>query len=156
MESVARQFARGRRALIVRNGWFSYRWTQIFEAGGFAAETHVAMARRAGNDLQAPFAPAAIEDVAARIAEVKPDVVFAPHVETASGMILPEGLSQGAGARSARRGRAFRAGLHRLGLHLGRHEGCGGRCTDLRAAKGVVGLAFGGPCDDVRRGRETA
>ncbi|MCB2118535.1 MAG: alanine--glyoxylate aminotransferase family protein [Rhodobacteraceae bacterium] len=91
MESVARQFARGRRALIVRNGWFSYRWTQIFEAGGFAAETHVAMARRAGNDLQAPFAPAAIEDVAARIAEVKPDVVFAPHVETASGMILPEG-----------------------------------------------------------------
>ncbi|MDO5705382.1 MAG: alanine--glyoxylate aminotransferase family protein, partial [Paracoccus sp. (in: a-proteobacteria)] len=29
MESVARQFGRGAHALIVRNGWFSYRWTQI-------------------------------------------------------------------------------------------------------------------------------
>jgi aspartate aminotransferase-like enzyme len=90
MESVARQFASGKRALIVRNGWFSYRWTQIFEAGGFAGETHVAMARRAGNEAQAPFAPAPIEDVVKTIREVKPDVVFAPHVETASGMILPD------------------------------------------------------------------
>ncbi len=91
MESVARQFASGKRALIVRNGWFSYRWTQIFEAGGFAGETHVAMARRAGNEPQAPFAPAPIEEVAKTIREVRPDVVFAPHVETASGMILPDG-----------------------------------------------------------------
>ncbi len=83
MEAVARQFAGGRRALIVRNGWFSYRWTQIFEAGGFAGETHVAMARRAGNAPQAPFAPAPIDEVVAKIVEVKPDVVFAPHVETA-------------------------------------------------------------------------
>lgn len=90
MEAVARQFAGGRRALILRNGWFSYRWTQIFEAGGFAAETHVAMARRAGNEREAPFAPAPVEEVAARIAELRPDVVFAPHVETASGMILPD------------------------------------------------------------------
>lgn len=90
MESVARQFASGKRALIVRNGWFSYRWTQIFEAGGFAGETHVAMARRAGNEAQAPFAPAPIEEVVKTVHEVKPDVVFAPHVETASGMILPD------------------------------------------------------------------
>ena len=90
MESVARQFAGGARALIVRNGWFSYRWTQIFEAGNFAGETHVAMARRSGNATDAPFAPAPIEEVTAKIAEVKPDVVFAPHVETASGMILPD------------------------------------------------------------------
>jgi aspartate aminotransferase-like enzyme len=90
MEAVARQFAGGKRALIVRNGWFSYRWTQIFEAGGFAGETHVAMARRSGNAPDAPFAPAPIDEVTARIAEVRPDVVFAPHVETASGMILPD------------------------------------------------------------------
>ncbi len=90
MEAVARQFTSGKRALIVRNGWFSYRWTQIFEAGGFAGETHVAMARRAGNEAQAPFAPAPIEEVTKTIREVKPDVVFAPHVETASGMILPD------------------------------------------------------------------
>jgi aspartate aminotransferase-like enzyme len=90
MEAVARQFAGGKRALIVRNGLFSYRWTQIFETGGFAAETHVAMARRTGNEPQAPFASAPIEEVVARIAEVRPDVVFAPHVETASGMILPD------------------------------------------------------------------
>ena len=90
MEAVARQFAGGKRALIVRNGWFSYRWTQIFEAGGFAGETHVALARRSGNEPQAPFAPAPIADVVAKITELRPDVVFAPHVETASGMILPD------------------------------------------------------------------
>jgi len=90
MEAVARQFGGGARALIVRNGWFSYRWSQIFEAGGFAGETFVEMARRTGNAADAAFAPAPIEGVAAKIAEVKPDLVFAPHVESASGMILPD------------------------------------------------------------------
>ncbi|ARE39817.1 Serine-pyruvate aminotransferase/archaeal aspartate aminotransferase [Rhodovulum sp. P5] len=90
MEAVARQFATGRRALIVRNGWFSYRWTQIFEAGGFAADTTVVMARPAGNIPQAPFAPPPIEDVIAAIRNDKPEVVFAPHVETSSGIILPD------------------------------------------------------------------
>lgn len=89
MEAVARQFGRGT-ALIVRNGWFSYRWTQIFEAGGFAAETHVAMARPAGNTPRAPYAPPPIDEVVAKIREVKPDAVFAPHVETSSGIILPD------------------------------------------------------------------
>lgn len=89
MEAVARQFGKGK-ALIVRNGWFSYRWTQIFEAGGFASETTVVMARRAGNAAQAAFAPPPIEEVVAKIHEVKPDAVFAPHVETSSGIILPD------------------------------------------------------------------
>ncbi|MEP2530064.1 aminotransferase class V-fold PLP-dependent enzyme [Shimia sp.] len=90
MEAVARQFARGGKTLVVRNGWFSYRWSQIFEAGGFAAESVVMKARQAGNGLTAPFAPAPIEDVVAKIQEVKPDVVFAPHVETSAGVILPD------------------------------------------------------------------
>lgn len=89
MEAVARQFGQGR-ALIVRNGWFSYRWTQIFEAGGFAKETTVVMARASGNGAQSPFAPPPIEDVVAKIREVKPDAVFAPHVETSSGILLPD------------------------------------------------------------------
>ncbi len=90
MEAVARQFTQGRHALIVRNGWFSYRWTQIFDAGKFAAETTVAMARQIGNGATAPFAPAPIDEVTAKIRAAKPDVVFAPHVETSAGMILPD------------------------------------------------------------------
>ncbi|MBL9049475.1 MAG: alanine--glyoxylate aminotransferase family protein [Tabrizicola sp.] len=89
MEAVARQFGRGK-ALIVRNGWFSYRWTQIFEAGGFAAETHVLTARQAGNDARSPYAPPPIDEVVAKIRETRPDAVFAPHVETSSGIILPD------------------------------------------------------------------
>jgi aspartate aminotransferase-like enzyme len=89
MEAVARAFGTGR-VLIVRNGWFSYRWTQIFDAGGFAAETTVVMARQVGNDARAPYAPPPIDEVVAKIREVKPDAVFAPHVETSSGIILPD------------------------------------------------------------------
>ena len=90
MESVARQFGHDAHAMIVRNGWFSYRWSQIFEAGDFAAETTVFKARQAGNDATAPFAPAPIDEVTAAIREAKPDVVFAPHVETSAGLILPD------------------------------------------------------------------
>ena len=90
MEAVARQFARGKRVLVVRNGWFSYRWSQIIETGGLTAEAIVMKARQVGNDSRAPFAPAPIEDVVARIRDEKPDVVFAPHVETSAGVILPE------------------------------------------------------------------
>jgi aspartate aminotransferase-like enzyme len=90
MEAVARQFATGRHALIVRNGWFSFRWTQIFDAGGFASETTVVMARPTGNGPRAPYAPPPIDEVVARILEVRPDVVFAPHVETSAGIILPD------------------------------------------------------------------
>ncbi|NNL17435.1 MAG: alanine--glyoxylate aminotransferase family protein [Boseongicola sp.] len=90
MEAVARQFATGRRALVIRNGWFSYRWTQIFEAGDIPSSSTVMKARRTGNHHQAPFAPAPIEDVTRAILEEKPDVVFAPHVETSAGIILPD------------------------------------------------------------------
>ena len=90
MEAVARQFASGRNALVVRNGFFSFRWSQIFDAGGFAADVAVMKARQDGNESRAPFAPAPIEEVVARIHDAKPDVVFAPHVETAAGLILPD------------------------------------------------------------------
>ena len=90
MEAVARQFGAGAHALIVRNGWFSYRWTQIFDAGQFTAKTTVFKARQAGNDTRAPFAPAPIEDVTQAIRKARPDVVFAPHVETSAGIILPD------------------------------------------------------------------
>ena len=90
MEAVARQFATGKKALVIRNGWFSYRWTQIFEMGNIPASATVLKARRLGVDKQSPFAPAPIDEVVATIKAEKPDVVFAPHVETASGMILPD------------------------------------------------------------------
>ncbi len=90
MESVARQFGRRARVLVIRNGWFSYRWSQIFEAGGFAADVDVVMARQTGNDPRAPYAPPPIADVVARIRDTKPEVVFAPHVETSAGIILPD------------------------------------------------------------------
>ncbi len=90
MEAVARQFGNAAHAFVVRNGWFSYRWTQIFDAGEFTARTTVMKARQAGNDTRAPFAPAPIEDVVAAIRDARPDVVFAPHVETSAGIILPD------------------------------------------------------------------
>ena len=89
MEAVARQLARDEKCLIVRNGFFSFRWTQILEQGRIAADTRVFTARQS-DDKQAPFAPAPIEEVAAAIAEYRPAVVFAPHVETASGIMLPD------------------------------------------------------------------
>ncbi|MEM9342871.1 MAG: alanine--glyoxylate aminotransferase family protein [Pseudomonadota bacterium] len=90
MEAVARQLATGRKAMVIRNGWFSYRWTQIFEAGNLPTEEIVMKARRTGNDPQAAFAPAPIDEVVDRIRADKPNVVFAPHVETSAGMILPD------------------------------------------------------------------
>lgn len=90
MESVARQFATGKRALVIRNGFFSYRWSQIFEAGAIPASETVLKARRVGEGPTAPFAPAPIAEVVAAIRTERPEVVFAPHVETASGIILPD------------------------------------------------------------------
>jgi aspartate aminotransferase-like enzyme len=90
MESVARQFATGKRVAVIRNGWFSYRWTQIFETGGIPATATVLQARRTSDAVTAPWVPAPIEEVEAHIARDKPEVVFAPHVETAAGIVLPE------------------------------------------------------------------
>ena len=97
MEAVARQFAHGKRCLVLRNGWFSYRWSQIFDAGQIPAETLVLKARRAGAQRQSPFAPAPIDEVVATIRAQRPDLVFAPHVETASGIILPDGYLRAVG-----------------------------------------------------------
>ena len=90
MEAVARQFATGKPVLVIRNGWFSYRWSQIFDMGHIPASSTVLKARKTHAGAQAPWAPAPIADVQASIAQEKPAVVFAPHVETASGMILPD------------------------------------------------------------------
>ncbi len=90
MEAVARQLATGRRALIVRNGLFSYRWSQILEMGGIAKDIAVRLARPVSGDAASAWEPAPVDEVVAAIREQRPEVVFAPHVETASGMILPD------------------------------------------------------------------
>lgn len=90
MEAVARQFAAGRRCLVIRNGWFSYRWSQIFEMGRIPSEEIVLKARPAAAGHKAPFAPPPVGEVTAAIRSQKPALVFAPHVETASGMLLPD------------------------------------------------------------------
>ena len=89
MEAVARQFATNKNCMVIRNGWFSYRWTQIFEAGDIPAVSTVLKARATRDGPRAPLAPAPIDEVIATIADERPDVVFAPHVETSSGMLLP-------------------------------------------------------------------
>ncbi|CAM3854688.1 aminotransferase class V-fold PLP-dependent enzyme [Bordetella tumulicola] len=90
MEAVARQFATNKRCLVIRNGWFSYRWTQIFDMGSIPSETVVLKARPQNSDRQAAFMPPPVDEVVAAIKQHKPDLVFAPHVETASGIILPD------------------------------------------------------------------
>jgi aspartate aminotransferase-like enzyme len=98
MEAVARQFATGKKCLVIRNGWFSYRWSQIFEMGRIPSDSLVLKARQVGNGSQSPFAPVPIDEVVAAIREYKPAVVFAPHVETASGIILPDDYVRAVGA----------------------------------------------------------
>jgi len=98
MEAVARQFATDQRVLVLRNGWFSYRWTQIFEAGRIPAAATVLKARPVGAGRQMPFAPAPLAEVLATIRAERPALVFAPHVETASGMLLPDDYLRAVGA----------------------------------------------------------
>jgi aspartate aminotransferase-like enzyme len=90
MEAVARQIATGKKCLVIRNGWFSFRWTQIFDAGSIPSSSTVMKARRLSDNRQEPFTPPPIEEVVATIHSQKPDIVFAPHVETSSGMMLPD------------------------------------------------------------------
>ncbi|WP_460964486.1 alanine--glyoxylate aminotransferase family protein [Pedococcus soli] len=90
MEAVARQLATGRRCLVVRNGLFSYRWSQILDAGSVASETTVCRARPASDEPQAPWTPAPVAEVVAAIERDRPEVVFAAHVETAAGILLPD------------------------------------------------------------------
>ncbi len=90
MEAVARQFATGKKAMVIRNGWFSYRWTQIFDMGHIPASSTVLKARRVSTDSQSAWIPCPVDEVVATIRSQRPDVVFAPHVETSAGMILPD------------------------------------------------------------------
>jgi aspartate aminotransferase-like enzyme len=94
MEAVARQFATGQNCLVIRNGWFSFRWTQILEMGNIPAKSTVLMARPVNDEPQAAFAPMPIAEVIATIQAERPDIVFAPHVETSAGIILPDGYLQ--------------------------------------------------------------
>jgi aspartate aminotransferase-like enzyme len=90
MEAVARQFGTDKKVLVLRNGWFSFRWTQIFEAGNIPSSEEVLTAQPVDDGPQAAFEPAPIDEVEAAIAASKPDLVFAPHVETSAGIILPD------------------------------------------------------------------
>ena len=90
MEAVARQFAHGQKVMVIRNGWFSYRWTQIFDMGAIPGQSIVFKARQQNSDTKSAWAPCDIEELEAQIAAEKPAVVFAPHVETSAGMMLPD------------------------------------------------------------------
>ena len=90
MESVARQFGTGKKVLVIRNGWFSYRWTQIFDMGHIPSESIVLKAKPLSSQKQSPWAPCPVEEVVATILREKPAAVFAPHVETSAGLILPD------------------------------------------------------------------
>ncbi|MEM9774458.1 MAG: aminotransferase class V-fold PLP-dependent enzyme [Chloroflexota bacterium] len=98
MEAAARQFATGKKCLVIRNGWFSYRWSQIFDAADLPSESIVLKAKMLADEHQSPFAPPPIDEVVATIQSEKPDVVFAPHVETSAGMILPDDYIKTVGA----------------------------------------------------------
>lgn len=90
MEAIARQFAGGKRCLIIRNGLFSFRWSQILEMGNIPSSITVLKAKRTNNTHESPFAPVPIEEAVAAIKNEKTEVVFAPHVETSSGILLPD------------------------------------------------------------------
>ena len=90
MEAVARQFAKDQNVLVVRNGWFSYRWTQIFDQGVTPSHAEVAKARPDSDRADQQFAPVPVEEVCAQIRAERPNLVVAPHVETSAGMLLPD------------------------------------------------------------------
>ena len=90
MESVARQFATGKKVLVIRNGWFSYRWTQIFDMGSIPSQSIVLKARPVSAEKQSAWEPCPVGEVVATILREKPAAVFAPHVETSAGLILPD------------------------------------------------------------------
>jgi aspartate aminotransferase-like enzyme len=107
MEAIARQLASGRRCLVLRNGWFSYRWSQIFEMGAIPAQVTVLKARPLVAGPRAPFAPAPLDEVLATIERERPHLLFAPHVETASGMLLPDDYLDAVSAALHRHGGLF-------------------------------------------------
>ena len=90
MEAVARQLATGRQCLVVRNGLFSYRWSQVFDAGSIPSGVTVCSARPVSDEHQAPWAPPPIGEVVDAVRRDRPAVVFAAHVETSAGILLPD------------------------------------------------------------------
>ena len=90
MEAIARQFVRDANVMVIRNGWFSYRWSQIIDAGELASQTTVLAARQLADETDAPFAPLPLDDILAQIRAEKPDIVFCPHVETSAGLMVPD------------------------------------------------------------------
>lgn len=107
MEAVARQFATGKDCLVIRNGWFSYRWSQILDVGSIPSSTTVLKARPVSDEQNAPFIPPPIEEVVATIETREPAVVFAPHVETSAGMVLPDDYLEAVAAATHRVGGLF-------------------------------------------------
>jgi aspartate aminotransferase-like enzyme len=93
--------------LVLRNGWFSYRWSQIFEMGAITAATTVLKARPTSGASKSPFAPAPIDEVVATIRRDKPDLVFAPHVETSAGLLLPHDYLRAVAAAAHEHGGLF-------------------------------------------------
>ena len=123
MEAVARQFATDQKCMVLRNGWFSFRWSQIFDAGNIPSSVTILKARPVEDDPRPFYAPAPIDEVIAAIQQEKPAMLFAPHVETASGIILP-GITLRRWLMRCTRSAGCSFGLHRVGNHLG---GYGGR-----------------------------
>lgn len=93
MEAVARQFATDEHVMVIRNGWFSYRWTEIFEMGDIPKSHTVLKAKPVDPSLdqeQYQYAPCPVDEVVAKIYEERPATLFCAHVETSTGMILPD------------------------------------------------------------------
>lgn len=90
MEAIARQFAADASVLIVRNGLFSFRWTAILDTGSIAKEQTILQAGRTAEEAKAAWSPAPLNEIVDSIRVNRPAVVFAPHVETSSGMMLPQ------------------------------------------------------------------
>jgi Serine-pyruvate aminotransferase/archaeal aspartate aminotransferase len=125
MEAVARQFATGQHCLIIRNGMFSYRWSQILDMGAIARSTTVMKARRQSDTAGAPFVPAPIDDVVERIRSEKPALVFAPHVETSAGMVLPDDYLRAVGDAVHEHGGLFVLDCIASGAHWVDMQACG-------------------------------
>ena len=111
MEAIARQFGTDARCLVIRNGWFSFRWSEIFEKGRIASDTKVLYARQQtggdGSNTRQPFAPAPLAELQQQIADYGPDVVCAPHVETSAGMVLPDDYIAGIAEAAHKAGAIF-------------------------------------------------
>lgn len=90
MEAVARQFARNEKVLVIRNGWFSFRWTQIFDQGVTPTHAEIVKAQPDTDLADQQFSPAPIEDIVAMIKSTKPRLVVSPHVETSAGLLMPD------------------------------------------------------------------